>query len=260
MSVDGEFLRFDGKDLVPVDFADSSKLSVADSWLVRDGKSIAIDKHFERFQRWVAQHAGQPDIDLSAFFQSVVEILPMQGSWFPRIEYRSDSNYPTKLFIRMRPAPELTNSVTLWTYDEPDPRSTPLVKGPDLSLCQQIRRAANLHGADEAVFVDSDGFIADGALSSILWWRDGKLCGPDDSTNWLDSITRQEAFEIALAAGFETKVERVRPEDLAGCEVWSVSSLQGIRGVTSWQGIDVAKPELATSFRKRLRMQEQLVR
>ena len=260
MSVDGEFLRFDGKVLVPVDFVDSSKLSVADSWLVREGKTIALEKHFERFQKWVRQISGQSNLDLTSFFHSVREVLPMKGLWFPRIEYRSESNYPTKLFIRMRPAPELSKTVSLWTYDEPDPRALPFVKGPDLSLCQQIRRAANLHGADEAVLVDADGFISDGALSSILWWRDGRLCGPDDSTNWLDSITRQEIFDIASHAGFETRTEKVKPADLSGCEVWSVSSLQGVRGVTSWEGVELGSIELSATFRKRLKLQEQLVR
>jgi branched-subunit amino acid aminotransferase/4-amino-4-deoxychorismate lyase len=119
-------------------------------------------------------------------------------------------------------------------------------------VCQKLRRKANLHGADEAVILDASGNVADGALSSIVWWRDDVLCGPDDSTDWLPSITRELVFEMANQAGFKTAFVNSRPEDLAGCEVWSLSALQGIRGVTHWQNIPLSNLNRLGSFRKRL--------
>ena len=50
--------------------------------------------------------------------------------------------------------------VSLWSLDEPDPRVDYQVKGPDLSVCQKLRRKANLHGADEAVILDAHGNVA----------------------------------------------------------------------------------------------------
>ena len=60
------------------------------------------------------------------------------------------------------------------------------------------------------------------------------------------------AFELARDAGYRTAELAAKPQDLAGCEVWSLSSLQGIRFVSSWEGVEVAKPSHASSFRKRL--------
>ena len=140
----------------------------------------------------------------------------------------------------------------LWSLDEPDPREQPQVKGPDLSICQRLRRKANLNGADEAVILSDDGYIADGALSSILWWRGETLCAPDHTTTWLPSVTRSLLLKIANQAGYETKVERARPADLAGCEIWSVSALQGIRSVMSWGDIPVGMAIHKKSFTKRL--------
>lgn len=190
-----------------------------------------------------------PEID--SFLIAIRAFLPRTGSWFPRLEFRQDCQ-EGRLFLRIRPAPPLSSELTLWTYPDPDPRTNPLIKGPDLSICQQLRRAANLHGADEAVLIDVNGFIADGALSSMVWWRDDVLFGPDDRTNWLPSVTRQLVFELAEQAGYQTGVERARPVDLVGCEVWSLSALQGIRGATSWQGVELGKPKHLSSFRKRL--------
>lgn len=250
MSVGGEFFRFVDGELSQIDFALAEPIAVADSWLVTDGQVRAIDRHFKRFSSSIDDPVTKSQLE--EFFESLLSTLPRQGDWFPRIEYRSDQPVGARLFLRIREAPERTETCTLWTLDEPDPRSQPFVKGPDLSLCQKLRRMANLHGADEAVLVDADGYISDGALSAILWWEGDVLVGPDDSTPWLPSITRDLVFELAHQAGFQTRETRAKPEDLTGLEVWSLSALQGIRGVTGWNGVTPGPAKRLSSFRKRL--------
>ena len=250
MSVAGEFFQFRDGGLRHVDDTLSETLTVADSFLVENGRVREINRHFKRFAYSVTNEETRAE--LADFFAAVVDQLPATGAWFPRIEYRQSLPKGEQLVLRIREAPERTESVTLWTSDEPDPRKFPQIKGPDLSACQRLRRAANLRGADEAVIVDLDGYIADGSLSSIVWWDGNILHGPDDSTAWLPSITRQLVIELATNAGFEFKPVKAKPEDLAGCEVWSLSALQGIRTVTSWGIIPLAKAQRASSFRKRL--------
>ena len=249
MSVNGDFYRFDSDRFVKVDFAIAEQLTVADSFLVENGAARAIDRHFERFQKSV----GNPSlIDFKRFEREVVALIPKTGAWFPRLEYREFQPPGEQFFLRLREAPERTETVTLWTCEESDPRVNPLVKGPDLSVCQKLRRKANLHGADEAVLLSDSGEIADGALSSIMWWEGETLCAPDESTLWLPSITRELVLDLAIQAGFDVKLKSAKPGDLAGCEVWSLSALQGIRAATSWAGIAIAPPKRFVSFRKRL--------
>ena len=250
MSVTGDFFQFRDGELRHVDDTLSETLTVADSFLVENGRVREINRHFQRFARAINDPAAKSELD--GFFTAVIRQLPTTGAWFPRIEFRSDLASGEQFVMRIREAPERTESVTLWSSDEPDPRNSPQTKGPDLAACQRLRRAANLRGADEAVILSSDGLIADGALSSIMWWQDGTLCAPDASTAWLPSITRELAFELARDAGYRTAELAAKPQDLAGCEVWSLSSLQGIRFVSSWEGVEVAKPSHASSFRKRL--------
>jgi branched-subunit amino acid aminotransferase/4-amino-4-deoxychorismate lyase len=249
MSVTGDFFQFTGGELNPVDHAIPTSLSVADSWLVSSGSTRVIERHLARFAGSVTKVQQQ---DLTGFFDAVVSAIPTEGDWFPRIEFRKDQTVGQQLFFRLRQAPARTLTCSLWSLDEPDPRVDPQIKGPDLSVCQRLRRKANLHGADEAVILDTHGNIADGALSAIVWWRNDVLCAPDDSTDWLPSITRELVFEMANQAGFETAMTNSTPQDLAGCEIWSLSALQGIRGVTNWQNIPVADLKRLNSFRKRL--------
>jgi branched-subunit amino acid aminotransferase/4-amino-4-deoxychorismate lyase len=113
-----------------------------------------------------------------------------------------------------------------------------------------------MNGADEAVITDSKGFVAEGALSALVWWRGDVLCSSDDKTNWLPSITRQEVFSIADQMGFESRSENVRPDDLAKLPIWALSSLNGIMPVRSWIGVADELPESVhlEAFLKRLKL------
>jgi len=158
--------------------------------------------------------------------------------------------------LRLREAPDALPSATLWTLDEPDPRVSPSIKGPDLSLGQQLRRRANLHGADEAVLLNSQGLVLEGALSSLVWWRDGVLCAPGPGLPWLPSVTREIVWSIAEQVGASTRFESVKPGSLNGLEIWLLSSLHGIRAVTQWDELPdgPAPAEHLDSFNRRLRL------
>jgi branched-subunit amino acid aminotransferase/4-amino-4-deoxychorismate lyase len=231
------------------------QLEVADSWLVQDGRARHLQEHFARFAKWVVDK--DQSVEFGDFFQSVTELIPREGAWFPRIEFITNSQDQTsQLLLRMRKAPELQGTISLWSFNEPDPRVSPLIKGPDLSLGMQMRRAAQMHGADEAVLLSPEGFIIEGALSSLVWFRDDVLCAPGNEFDWIPSITRQEVFSIAESMGLPTRTEKVKPADLVGLEIWALSSLHGIRLVNEWVNLGgpVGSARHFESFNKRMRM------
>ena len=242
---------------------DDVKLAAADSWLVEDGRVRSLQLHFERFGKAIANLSPQIAAELPAFYEAVIALTPVEGRWFPRIEYHAE-RAENPLVLRMREAPAQLGPMVLYTLDEPDPRVNPTVKGPDLSLGMQLRRKAIVHGADEAVLVTADGFISEGALSALVWWQGDVLCAPDQEIPWIDSVTRREVFDIAKALGLETRLVKARPADLAGLEVWGLSSLQGIRPVADWVnlGAPIANPSANPSasnshletFQRRLKM------
>lgn len=231
------------------------QLEVADSWLVQDGRVRHLQEHYARFAKWVVEK--DKGIEFGDFFESVTALIPREGAWFPRIEFITNAQEQTsQLLLRMREAPELQGTISLWSFNEPDPRVSPLVKGPDLSLGMQMRRAAQMHGADEAVLLSPDGFIIEGALSSLVWFRDDVLCAPGNEFDWIPSITRQEVFAIAESMGLQTRTEKVKPADLVDLEIWALSSLHGIRAVDQWidLGGPVGAPRHLDAFNKRMRM------
>ena len=254
----GQFFRFSSDALVAYSETGEVTLAVADSFLLSEGKVRSLNAHFERFAGWVLETAPELASQLPSYFQQVTRALPNEGRWFPRLELHSEGEKP-ELFLRLRVAPEPMDDVILWTYPDPDPRLSPTVKGPDLSLCMQLRRQAMMHKANETVLVTRDGFVSECALSSLVWWRGDVLCASDSSLPWLESITRQEVFAIAEQMNIETRLEQVTPEQIGGLEVWLLSSLQGIKPVVHW--VNQAKQPLPAgktfeAFNKRLRMLE----
>ena len=257
MSDDEQLFVFEAAGLVLTSSQQliDGQLAVADSWLVEDGRVRNLNEHYKRFMAWSQDIVQRTDFE--PFFESVSRLMPTSGRWFPRIELLlNNETFENQLVFRLREAPEQIDSMTLWSFTEPDPRINPLVKGPDLSLGLQMRRAAQMHGADEAVILNSDGFILEGALSSLVWFRDDVLCAPGNDLPWIPSITRMEIFAIADQMGLANRTEKAKPADLVDLEIWGLSSLHGIRPVTEWVdlGGPVGPPRHLEAFSKRLRM------
>jgi branched-subunit amino acid aminotransferase/4-amino-4-deoxychorismate lyase len=254
----GQFYLYKDGTLAPISGPADQEvgLAVADSFLVENGAMRGRKLHEQRFTVGVAAMAPEYLRSLSSFFEQAFALVPRTGRWWPRFELHLGSSSPNQLFLRLRPAPEPLGQAVIWTLPEPDPRVNQNIKGPDLSLGQQLRRKAKMNGADEAVLLDAKGRISEGALSSLLWWRGEVLCAPSDSIAWLPSVTRSLVLEIAKQCETEVRFEEALPESLIGCEVWLLSALNGIRPVSEWVNLGgpVGEPTHLEAFAKRLRL------
>jgi branched-subunit amino acid aminotransferase/4-amino-4-deoxychorismate lyase len=232
----------------------NEKVLVADSFLVQDGKIRSLQLHIDRFLRGLALKAPELEPSFNSFLGQALSLIPRTGRYFPRIEVQ-DREERTLVFI-LRDAPEQLGPATLWTYPKPDPRVDLSVKGPELALGSELRALAHIEGADEAILLNSYGEVSEGALSSLVWWRGDVLCAPSNEIPWLESVTRQEIFQIAQSMGIQTMLEHRRPEELVGLELWLLSSLQGIRVVSKWQGLsdDFAEGKHVPAFEKRMQL------
>ena len=230
------------------------RVLVADSFLVQDGKVRSFQLHLDRFVRGLELKVPELRSQFEAFLSQALALIPKTGRYFPRIEVQ-DAEKAIFVFT-LREAPEQLGPATLWTYPYPDPRKDLTVKGPELSLGYELRTLAQAQGADEAVLLNEHKEISEGSLSSLVWWRGDVLCAPSNEIPWLESVTRQEIFQIAQSMGVHTMLEHRRPEELVGLELWLLSSLQGIRVVKSWLGVsdDFAQGNHVDSFEKRLKL------
>lgn len=246
--------RFDGRWRAGTD----EPILAMDSWRLADGGVVRLDLHEARFATACARlraaapadatdatgaRVPLPDaVRVAAFLAAVRERLPRDGEWFPRVEVTASG----ALQLRLRPCPPLRTSMTLWATSGV-PQRDPHTKGADLAALTAARERSVAAGADDALLLDGDGLVLEGATTSLLWWRGDQLCAVA-SPAVLCSVTRRA---LARLAGGLTTLDATLG-DLAGVEVWAVNALHGVRGVTAIVGgPPVAPPERAADWRDR---------
>lgn len=206
-------------------------LLVADSWLLREGRVRGYGRHRERFLRACAECGGPGPRRLVEFWHDVTAELPRTGEWFPRVELVAGS---AELRLRLRHAPPLAAEVRLWAAGQPDPRTVPHRKGPDLAALARVRGRATGAGAQEAVLVTPAGVVLESATASVLWWEDDTLCLPPPGPSVLAGVTTGLVRERAVRSGIRVAHRERTVAELDGREVWLVNALHGIRPVTGW--------------------------
>ena len=245
--------QFSGNRLGAIEWCDPTRGSVlvADSWRVEEGDVVGLERHTERFLRSVLAQSQLPENEVVSFLAEVVSTIPRQGSWFPRVELVQTPGGPT-LRYRQRPAPAWSTSVVV-ALTSTDPRTTPLTKGPDLEALLALRQSVSASGAHEALIVNSEGILVEGAYSSLLVWRaDDELVVTPSPLPRIPSVTEAIVREIAHSERVHISEQPLTQTDLEGREVWIVSALHGIRFVDSVVG----GPELASSRHRRDAWQE----
>ena len=108
---------------------------------------------------------------------------------------------------------------------------------------------ARRDGADEALFLDTDGHCSEATASNLFAMIDGRLATPPTTCAALPGITRAAVIELAEGLGFAVDD---RPIDLAklkfATEAFLTSSLRGIAPLVRLDGRDigVGRPGPAT--------------
>jgi len=191
---------------------------VADSWrMLGDAHSNALPLHLQRFE----SVAGP----LPAGFVPAMLQLMGPGDLFPRISLAAE-----QLRLDIRPAP-LARPVTRLTYAQaPDPRSQPLVKGPDFPALARYRAEYQDDGADDTVIVDSSGAMVETTTGALVAWDGETLVLPTGTA--LPSITLHQVTRRAAALGIRTETRPLTLELATACPLWFLNSLHGISPVT----------------------------
>jgi branched-subunit amino acid aminotransferase/4-amino-4-deoxychorismate lyase len=226
--------------LLPAPAEPVGTLMAADSWLLRHGRVRGLDRHRGRFTAACAEATGEPASRVAEFWRQSVAALPYTGEWFPRVELAAaDAEGParqTGLYLRIRPAPPRTADLTVWPTEEPDPRTAPRRKGPDLARLATLRAQAVERGAREALLTTPSGVVLEGTTTSLLWWERQTLCLPAPDLPVLPSVTSALIVERAAELGVSVEHRHRMLFDLENLEVWLVNALHGIRPVTAWHG------------------------
>jgi 4-amino-4-deoxychorismate lyase len=128
------------------------------------------------------------------------------------------------------------------------------VKSLSYAVNMAAQREAQRRGADDVIFVSSDGQVLESPTSSVVWSVGRTLHSPPPGANGiLGGTTQQLLFSRADAAGWGTESTSAAVADLHAADVlWLIGSVRGPVDVISLDGKDRGRDELLNAEIRRL--------
>jgi 4-amino-4-deoxychorismate lyase len=246
---------------------------VFETLLVRDGRPCLVDAHLRRLrQSAAAMDLAEPDL---ALWRRAIEIavdewnLSTSGEGALRLIYsrgREHGGAPTA-YLTVNPVPARSlaarrDGIAALLLDRglkavADDHEPWLLAGAK-TLSYAVNMAALRHaakaGADDVVFVSSDGYILEGPRSTVVVATGSDSAGfrlitPPTSFPILCGTTQQALFEVAGDKGYDCRYEPLTPSDLFAAQgVWLVSSMTLAVRLRTLDGRPLPTEALATEF------------
>ncbi|WP_310556839.1 branched-chain amino acid transaminase [Flavobacterium sp.] len=138
-------------------------------------------------------------------------------------------------------------NITVSSYARPHPKSTKIEAKVCGHYVNSILAAteAKDKGFDEALLLDTDGFLAEGPGANLFFEKNGKLFTPKKG-NILPGITRETVFDLCEEFGIEIEEGDFLPQDLenadgafycgTAAEIIGIKSLENKPFAKDWEG------------------------
>jgi 4-amino-4-deoxychorismate lyase len=111
------------------------------------------------------------------------------------------------------------------------------VKSTSYAVNMAAEEEARRRGADDAVFVASDGSILEGPVTNVWWRRERVLCTPALELGILAGVTRATLIEEAASLGYEVREGAFPLAQLAASEeAFTSSSVREVMPVVALDG------------------------
>ncbi len=209
---------------------------------VVDAHPQEVEAHLERFVR-SAEICDLPIPNVEQWRQAIATAAALcgPGEWVVKaILSRGIEHGPTPTaWVTAADAPDFSRprleGIAVVTLDRGFSLDTParapwlLLGAKTLSYAVNMAslREAHRRGADDAIFVSSDGFVLEAPTASVILRFGDAFVTPQPSGGILHGTTQLSAFSWLEARGFETDYRDVRVDELARADAgWLVSSVR----------------------------------
>ena len=216
---------------------------IFESLSVGHGRAQALDHHLRRFARSAAMlELPAPDLELwRRVILATIEELATPGEAFVKIVMTRGVEYgdrPTGWsYGSVSPdfTRERTEGVSVVLLDRgfrhDVEKTSPWLLAGAKTLSYAVNRAAVREavrrGAEDVIFVSSDGIVLEGPTSTVVYRRGDQLLSPGTGLGILDGTTQANIFRWAQTQGLSTAFELTTPDLLRASDAaWLVSSVR----------------------------------
>ena len=221
---------------------------------VASGRAQALEPHLARLQRSAAMlEMPRPDLDAwRSATLAVTAALPDVPEAFVKLVYTRgvEGGARTTGWAFAEPSPDHTVARTEGIgvvvldrgYRHDVRTSAPWLLQGAKTLSYAVNRAAvreaHRRGADDVVFLSSDGYLLEGPTANLLLRRGSRLLTPPTDLPILTGTTQADAFAYAEQQGLETAYEPLTRNDLDTAEaLWLVSSVRHAAPIRAVDGV-----------------------
>ena len=242
VTVGGGLVDADAPLLYADDLAVLRGDGVFETLLVRDGAVCLLDSHLQRLARSAAA-MDLPAPDVAQWRRAIDTALshwPPDGEGALRLIYsrgRESGSGPTAYVMlsalptriaeaRRAGVAAVTLDRGLPAHGQPLPWLLAGAKTLSYAVNMAALRYAAQQGADDVVFISSDGYVLEGPRSSVVLVEPGRLLTPPSSQPILRGTTAEALFELAREVGYDCRYAPLTKSDLLGAQdIWLVSSI-----------------------------------
>jgi aminodeoxychorismate lyase len=211
-----------------------------------NGRPFALEDHLQRLRRSgdviglpvpASEALGTEVLAAlrdSAEVDAYVRLTVSRGSGAPGPDPSSCEAPTVMVVVRPLPAPParwLTEGLRAITSPVRRNTSSPLTRVKSLNYmeCILAKQAAKAAGADEAIFLDTEGNLAEATAWNLFFVEGERLLTPSDAGPILPGITRAIVLRLAQEAGIECEAGAYAPSRLGSArEAFLTNSLYGV--------------------------------
>lgn len=222
----------------------------------RSGRPFLLDEHLDRMRGSAARMAlPAPPHDVWAeLVADALEVFGSEDGALRLYTTRGPEGEDSPMhYLMLAPVPQSsvdqrehgTHAVTLTLGIGATVRATAPwllggVKTTSYAVAMAAKRAAETHGATDAVWVSSEGEILEEATSSVVWVRAGAAYTVPVETGILPGTTLAVARRLATDVGVEITDRRATVDELrAADEAMLLSSARGVAGLRTLDGTPI---------------------
>lgn len=211
-------------------------LGVLETMRVRDGRIPFRERHLARLTRSLEMlRLPPPEQDVRALVQPFAET----GDVVLRLEVRDGRATVTVREAQRLAAPAV---ITASERHVPYPHKTT-----ERDCFEEAEGEAAVAGADEALLLTADGWVAEGTTWNVFWWEGNRLRTPALDLGILPGIGRARVLELAPA-----EEGRFPLDALAGRSVFLTNAVRGVVPLGSLDGqaalVDARTAALSRAF------------
>ncbi len=246
------------------DLAASRGDGIFETYSVARGTPHAVDAHLTRFERsarmldlalpdrevWragvlaIAERLADHD---EAWVRTVlsrgIEGQPLPTGWIygaPSPDFRTERTEGLRVALLDRGYRSNVASTSPWLLTG--------AKTLSYAVNRAAVREAQRRGADDVVFVSSDGFLLEGPTSTLVVRHGDRLSTPPADFGILLGTTQSDLFAAAGDWGLSAHVEPLTPDQLRNADAaWLVSSVRHAAPIRAVDGIDLGVDSALTA-------------